>query len=154
SYQSPVIFQRGFTPNGSTQFTATSAIPGFNFNTTNPLPTSNIAASPDSVGYQSLGNFGTGRASATATVGGLVFTASSNSISVLIRALKTQGRIDPLNRTNVMTVDQQAARINVGQEVPIVTSTTITGTAGAVTQNIDRRQIGVILTVTPRINDD
>src|SRR5262249_46959298 len=59
SYQSPVIFQRGFTPNGSTQFTATSAIPGFNFNTTNPLPTSNIAASPDSVGYQSLGNFGT-----------------------------------------------------------------------------------------------
>ena len=41
-----------------------------------------------------------------------------------------------------------------GQEVPIVTSTTITGTAGAVTQNIDRRQVGTILTVTPRINDD
>src|SRR5262249_31531494 len=35
--QSPVLFQRGLTPNGSNILTATSATPGFNFNTTGDL---------------------------------------------------------------------------------------------------------------------
>src|SRR5207245_2467731 len=45
------------------------------------------------------------------------------------------------------------AFINVGQEIPIVTSTTLV--AGGLSQNnIDRRQVGVQMTVTPKILPD
>ena len=104
------------------------------------------------VGFQGLGNFGVGRASPTANVGGLVLSASSDSFNLLIRALKAQGRIDILSRPQIMAMDNQAARINIGQDIPIVTGTTIT--TGIATNNVDRRTIGIILTVTPRISPD
>src|SRR5262249_42210086 len=98
-------------------------------------------------------NLGTGRISPNANVGGFVFSAASDSFNLLIRALKTQGRVDVLSRPQVMALDNQTAFINVGKEVPIVTSTTLTAT-GLSQQNIDRRQVGVILRVTPRISPD
>jgi hypothetical protein len=52
-----------------------------------------------------------------------------------------------------MTMDGQTALINVGQEIPIVTSSNVTAT-GIIQTNIDRRNVGVILQVTPRINPD
>jgi hypothetical protein len=85
-------------------------------------------------------------------VGGLVLAASSDSLSVLIRALRSQGRIDLMARPQIMTLDNQAARINIGQDIPIVSSTSIT--TGIVTNNIERRTVGIILTVTPRITPD
>ena len=66
-----------------------------------------------------------------------MFSAASDSFNLLIRALKTQGRIDILSRPQIMTLDNQTASILVGQNVPYVTSTNVTGT-GLVTQ---RRQL-------------
>src|SRR5205823_6153276 len=76
---------------------------------------SSTLASPGVVGFQGLGSCGVGRSSPTANVGGLVLSASSDSFSLLIRALKAQGRIDILSRPEVMAMDNQAARINIGQ---------------------------------------
>ena len=45
------------------------------------------------VGLQGLTNYGVGRASPNG-VGGFVFSAGSDTVNVLIRALKTQGRVD------------------------------------------------------------
>ena len=153
SGQSPILFQRSILP-GGVAVNSALANPGFSFNQApqGALPSSTLAGQ-GIVGFQGLGNFGTGRASPTANVGGLVLSASSDSFNLLIRALKSQGRIDILSRPQIMAMDGQAARINVGQEIPIVTGTTLTAT-GLSQSTIDRRTIGIILTVTPRISPD
>lgn len=171
--QSPVLFSRsvipadGFIgPNGTVNYASVgtnsavtvnssinpAASPGFNFNTTSPLG-NNPVVSPGVVGFQGLSSLNTGRVSPTANVGGFVFSAASNSFNLLIRALKQQGRLDILSRPQIMTLDNQTAYINVGQEIPIVTSSNVTAT-GIITTNIDRRNVGVILQITPRISPD
>ena len=82
-----------------------------------------------------------------------MFSASSDTFNLLIRALKTQGRIDILSRPQVMTLDNQRRRVLVGQSVPYVTGTNVTGT-GIVTNSINYRDVGVQLKVTPQISPD
>jgi type II secretion system protein D len=153
--QSPVLFLRGILPGVAVNTTSlNAAIPGFNFNPTPPLPLGNSSiVNPPTVGFQGLNNLGVGRVSPTSGVGGLVFSASSDSFNLLIRALKTQGRLDVLSRPQVMTLDNQTAAVNIGQDFPIVTSSNVTAT-GVISNNIDRRNIGVLLRVTPRITPD
>src|SRR5207245_8997167 len=107
--------------------------PGFNFNSTARLP-SNFAADPSIVGVHGLGNLGVGRASPTSAVGGFVFSAASDTFNLLIRALKTQGRIEILSRPQITTLDNQVAYVNVGQSVPYVTCVTVS--IGVVTPNV------------------
>ena len=172
--QSPVLFQRGIygtngttasitapttgtslLPQGVTVNTTANSIaqPGFNFN--NPLiPLGNNATvQPQTVGFQGLNSLGVGRVSPSSNIGGFVFSAAGDSVNLLVRALRIQGRIEVLSRPQVMTLDNQTALINVGQEIPIVTSSNVTAT-GIVTSNIDRRTVGVILQVTPKITPD
>ena len=120
---------------------------------TTPACSATTRWSPALVGFQGLGNLGVGRVSPTSTIGGFVFSAASDSVNLLVRALKTQGRIDILSRPQIMTLDNQTALINVGQEIPIVTSSNVTAT-GIIQTNIERRNVGVILQVTPKINPD
>lgn len=148
--QSPLLFQRGVPGAGGTA-TYQTFTPGYNFNNTGPLG-DNTLVSPSGVGIQGIGNLGVGRASPTNNIGGFVFSAASESVSVLIRALKIQGRINILSRPQIMTLDNQTAYMNVGQEIPILTNTT--QSINGVTQNIDRRRVGVILQVTPKITPD
>jgi type II secretory pathway component GspD/PulD (secretin) len=179
--QSPVLFSRSvipadgfFGPNGVVNFAAPAfgtsgtslvpqgvtvnnsinpaAMPGFNFNTTQPLG-NNPVVNPGIVGFQGLGNLGVGRTSSISNVGGFVFSAASDTFNVLIRALKTQGRMDVLSRPQIMALDNQTATLNVGENVPIVSATVLSGT-GLATTSIDRLAVGVNLTVTPRINPD
>lgn len=51
----------------------------------------------------------------------------------------------------VLTTDNTEAKINIGEERPVVTSSSTTDT-GTQTQNFEYRNIGIDLTVTPRIN--
>jgi general secretion pathway protein D len=89
-------------------------------------------------------------------------------IGALISALRSNGKNDILSTPSVMTLDNQQAVIKVGQEVPFLTgayqttaSTTITtGTPGNTTtgignpfQTIQRKDVGLTLTVTPHINE-
>lgn len=175
--QSPLMFNRAVYPApsaaaGSTTSIATPAIPsgftvnsttnpvsqyGYQFNnTSNPIGT-NPAVSPGKVGYQGLGNLGVGLVSPTSGVGGFVFNAVSDSVSVLIRALQTQGRVEILSRPQVTTADNQAARILVGQNFPFITGSVVTtGISGipTVTNTITYKDIGIQLQVTPKINPD
>src|SRR5262249_42318495 len=82
----------GFSVGSSTsQGTAVSAI-GFNFNQTGPLG-QNVAQGPGTVAFQGLGNLGVGRSDPNLGFGGFVFSAASDTFSLLIRALKVQNRI-------------------------------------------------------------
>ena len=122
----------------------------FAFNTTDPLPQGVL--NPSALATQGLSNLGLGRANADLGVGGFVFSASSENISVLLRALAAKQQVHVLSRPQVTVLDQQEARIQVGQNVPILTGVTVSGLT--TTPNITYAQAGLILAVTPRVSPD
>jgi len=133
---------------------ANQLVPGFNFNN-QPLGNSGTNQSLATAGQaagQALSHFAVGRTNSDFGYGGLVLSASSESVSVLIRALKQSGRLDILSRPQIMTLDNQPAFIQVGKRVPRVTGSTIT-TRGQV-NNIVLENVGLILGVTPRISPE
>jgi len=76
-----------------------------------------------------------------------------DNFRMAIRALNATGRFDVLSRPYLLTADNQEATINVGQSVPIPTDTRVLDDGDTLTQ-IDYRDIGIILTVTPQINSE
>ncbi|MBX3439998.1 MAG: hypothetical protein KF861_21085, partial [Planctomycetaceae bacterium] len=127
-----------------------SALPGFLFNN-QPLG-NNVAGSPGVVGTQGLSNFGLGRTNSDLGFGGLVLSASSNAVSVLVRALEARRNARVLSRPQVMALDNQEALIQLGQNVPIVNDVTITGLTTS--PNVIQESVGIILRVTPRVSSD
>ena len=142
--QSPVLFARSSTGGAP-------GTPGFNFNTTAALPNT-TNAQPTTVGFQGLGNLGVGRAGASGA-GGFVFSAASDTVNVLVRALKQQGRIDLMSRPQLTLTDNQTGFFQVGSQFPRITTSTLTG-VGTAQQSIEYVDIGIVLRVTPRISPD
>ena len=143
--QSPIVFARGIT--GSNPSTPG---PGFNFNTTtalaNGLPNS-VLFKQESVGFQGLNNLGVGR-----TNGGFVFSAANDTFNLLIRALKTQGRVEVLSKPQLTLLDSQFGTFQVGQQFPRPT-TAINN--GLTTQTgVEYVNTGVNLNITPRISPE
>lgn len=131
-----------------------AGLPGFAFNNA-PLGNNTTVGGSDTVGTQSLSSFGVGRTNADLGFGGLVMSASSESISVLLRALQENRRLDVLSRPQVMTLDNQPAFIQVGQQVPYITGiANPSNTTGTTNFSTDLLDVGIILTVIPRISPD
>lgn len=81
-------------------------------------------------------------------------------LGALVKALRGDGRANVLSSPSIVTLDHQEAEIKVVQEVPFLTgqytNTSTNGGANQPTnpfQTIDRRDVGVILTVTPHVNE-
>ncbi|MEZ6051917.1 MAG: secretin N-terminal domain-containing protein [Planctomycetaceae bacterium] len=127
-----------------------AATPGFQFNN-QPLG-NNIAGNPGKVGTQGLSNFALGRTNADLGFGGLVLSASSDAVSVLVRALEARRDVRILSRPQVMALDNQAALIQEGQTVPTVNGVTTTGLVTSPT--VQQTNVGIILSVTPRISPE
>ena len=71
----------------------------------------------------------------------------------LITALATESKAKLLATPHILVSSNKEAKIQVGQQVPLVTSETY-GTPGVAPQrNIQYRDIGIILKVKPRVND-
>jgi type II secretion system protein D len=149
-FQNDVLFDRSLIV-GNQGAGRDTLNPGFNFNTTAPLQ-SPFGANADSGGIQGLSNFALGRASQLG-YGGLIFAASSDNISVLLRALKRQRRLDVLSRPQVMTLDNQQASIQIGQRIRVPTGA-VTAAQGGTTSTFQPENIGIILAVTPRISPE
>ena len=137
----------------TTQVISSSATPGFSFNNQPLGNNTGVGTNPSQVGGQGLSNFALGRSNSDLGYGGLVLSASSESVSVLIRALAARRNVRVLSRPQILALHQQPAQIQVGQVVPVIDGVTITGT-GIVNPNIIRDNAGVILTVTPRISPE
>ncbi len=142
-------------PNGTTvqSIASAEANPGFNFNNGNPLgnnATGNLNA--NAVGGQGLSNFGLGRQNGQLGYGGLVLSLASENVSLLLRALAENHRIEVLQRPQIMTLDNQPAFVQVGQRVPTINQVSTTSTG--VTNSVQPQNVGVILGVTPRISPD
>lgn len=142
--QDQILFDRS-------PITGTPAVPtpGFNFNN---QPLGGAAIRPNIVGSQGLADFALSRTSPTLGFGGLVLSASSESVSILLRALQERRRLEVLSRPQIMTLDNQAAYIQVGQRVPQIRGVSLTQFGQ--TNNIDYEDVGLILQVIPRISPD
>ncbi|MCA9056562.1 MAG: type II and III secretion system protein, partial [Planctomycetaceae bacterium] len=97
--------------------------------------------------------FALGRTNADLGFGGLVLAASSQSVSVLIRALASRRNVRVLSRPQVIALDGQEAQIQVGNRVPIVQGVT-TNTLGVASPQVNYDDAGIILTVQPRISPE
>jgi general secretion pathway protein D len=75
-------------------------------------------------------------------------------VDFTIRALQETGRLNVLSRPYVLTRNNQMATITVAEEVPFPTGTTTQGTIGTTTTFDYRRDIGIVLEVTPSINPE
>ena len=82
---------------------------------------------------------------------GLKYGVLSDNLDALLHALAKNTKVDILSTPRIMTQNNQQAIINVSTEVPFLESTQETATGALITQ-YDFRDVGVILTVTPRIN--
>lgn len=71
----------------------------------------------------------------------------------LISALGTDSGVNILSSPNILAVDNKEATIEVGEEIPTVTGQVTDATSGStVTNTIQYRKTGILLTVTPHIN--
>ena len=134
---------------------AASNVPGFLFNNTDPLGNSGSAAalrSAGDVGGQGISNFGVGRGSQNAGFGGLVLSASSQNVSVLLRALNETRHVRVLSRPQIRTLDNQPAYIQVGQRVPRIIGSTVNQNGQS--NSVALENVGLILGVTPRVSPD
>jgi type II secretory pathway component GspD/PulD (secretin) len=123
--------------------------PGYNFNN---KALGNTGGNPNNVVGQALSSLDVGRLSSGAGYGGLVLSASRDSISALIRALEVRGRAQILSRPQIATLDNLSANINVGEVMarPGNTTQNATTTTTAVTDT----KVGLLLGVTPSVTPD
>jgi general secretion pathway protein D len=77
------------------------------------------------------------------------------SFAFILRALIQNSDVDLLSTPSITTLDNQEAKIVVGQSVPFRTGSTTTGSGGTVNPftTIERQDVGLTLQVTPHIHD-
>ncbi len=127
----------------------TNVIGGTNFGTTG---TNIISAAGDVTSVGTGLNIGLVRGTLTLPNGTTVL-----NLAALARALQADQRSNILSTPNILTLDNEEAKIVVGQNVPFITgSYSQTGTSGSTTtsnpfQTIERKDVGLTLKVTPQV---
>lgn len=80
----------------------------------------------------------------------------SGDYTATLTALANKQKLKILSRPHILTADNQEARILVGAEIPIITSQSDSGSQDAGTsvfrQNVEYRDTGVVVNVTPQVN--
>lgn len=80
-------------------------------------------------------------------------------LGVVLRALSSDSNSNILSTPSIVTMDNAEASISVGQEVPFITgsftNTSVDSADGQVNpfQTINREEVGILLKVTPKINE-
>ncbi len=80
----------------------------------------------------------------------------STGLGAILSALGSDGSVNVLSTPNLITLDNEEAKILIGQNVPITTgSYAQTGSSASVTpfQTFDRKDVGITLRVKPQITD-
>lgn len=131
--------------------------PGFNFGDAGiPLGNSgsdrSLATAAD-VGAQGLASFAMQRVNPDLGFGGLVLSASSDSVSMLLRALQETRRLEILSRPQIMALNNQPGTAFVGQDVPFIIASQI-DQFGQRNNEIQFRQVGLSLNVVPQISPE
>lgn len=89
----------------------------------------------------------------TGMIGGGYGTIGSNLIfGTIINAVRTDGDSNILSTPSVMTLDNQPARILVGQEIPVTTGEALGNNLDNSFRTVQRQDVGIQLSVKPQIN--
>lgn len=83
---------------------------------------------------------------------GLQYTLSAGQYSVFLQAVQTDNRFNVLSTPRIFTTNNATAQINISQSVPYQSS--ISQATGTTVSNYSFINVGIILTVTPRITDN
>jgi len=80
---------------------------------------------------------------------------SGTSFGIIVRALSSNSDVNLLSTPSITTMQNEEAKIVVGQNVPFRTGSTVTGSEGASNPftTIQREDVGLTLEVTPFIHD-
>ena len=91
---------------------------------------------------------------AVAGLSGMALGFYSGDWFALMTALKTDTKSDVLSTPSLVTMDNQEASFNVGQDVPVLTgSQTTTSSDSAVFNTVERKTVGTKLKFKPQINE-
>ncbi|MCC5787000.1 MAG: hypothetical protein JJU33_09900 [Phycisphaerales bacterium] len=80
-------------------------------------------------------------------------SVASQDFGLLIRSLEQQGRLEVLSRPEVTVTNNEPAVIQVGENIAIIDDVE-TFESGRTRANVSRRDVGIILNVTPTISPD
>lgn len=141
---------------------------GFEFQAANlnQLEGSNATMAIGGTNFGGIGNAMVNGPAALATTNGLAVAAVKGTftfkgidylnIGALLRAVQSDADVNVLSTPNILTTDNQKAEIMVGQNVPFVTGQTQNATTGSGTlfNTIDRKDVGIKLSLTPQITSD
>ena len=95
---------------------------------------------------------------AAAATGGLSLVQNSGSVKAILHAQADKGNVNVISSPSLMVLNNQQAKINVGDQVPLQTGTSSVPIAGGATPSfaqsntIQYKDTGVTLEVTPRVN--
>ena len=122
------------------------AVGGINFtNVGNNL--NNVIGAIQGTGAAALGT-------GISLAGGERDSSGTQGYGALLQALASNSNANLLSTPSLMTLDNEEAVIVVGQNVPFITGSTSTSTAGGNPfQTITREDVGLTLRVLPQIND-
>jgi general secretion pathway protein D len=82
-----------------------------------------------------------------------MYTVVGDDFSATLRAIEEVGKVDVLSRPTILARNNQMATIQVGYQVPLITSVNITALGGQ-DNGITYTTVGIILNVTPNITAD
>lgn len=91
--------------------------------------------------------------------GGLVLNYFSGDVTALLNLVDSDSNVSLLSRPSILVRNNEEASINVGSNEPVITRTNsnasnINTSLGYVSNEVQYRDTGITLKVTPRINDD
>ncbi len=77
------------------------------------------------------------------------------NLGVLARALESDANVNVLSTPNILTIDNEEAKIVVGENIPFITGTQTSTTGGLANpfQTIERKDIGLQLKVKPTVSE-
>lgn len=113
-----------------------------------------------SLGFEwALTNKGSGLADLVNVVGGgsgLGIIFQGNKINMTVNALAEDKLLDIVSKPKLLILNNETGHINVGTQVPIITSETSASDipSGSINRNVSYRTTGVTMGVTPTINSE
>ncbi|WP_157088475.1 type II secretion system secretin GspD [Bradyrhizobium jicamae] len=86
---------------------------------------------------------------------GFNYAVNAASIASTLSALNALTRVNVISTPSLMVLDNKTARLQIGDQVPITTqtATSVVTAQTAIVNSITMQDTGVILSVTPRINE-
>ncbi|MDB2444462.1 hypothetical protein N9X66_04860 [Gammaproteobacteria bacterium] len=91
------------------------------------------------------------------SLGGLMFSKSfidgAAQVDATLQAISVNNEVELLARPSLTVINNQEGEIQIGSQVPVQQGQSL-GNAGVSTTNIQYRDTGIVLSITPQINSD